>query len=338
MKEYRFFFEEDLGGGDVREITRTEWLKDSVDPRKYGHELAKDIIYGRKQSFKMFGQKRKFYDCQYINHKMINDDFEQAKKDYFKEREQWENVAAKKLEKEVKKMVDFDFFQITGKWNAAKVTRRADKLEEAERAADELERGGASNVEIIGVKAGKREKIRGQRKPAKPAKKKAPSKTRVRKKTPAKRTKTAVKTKGTTGDYITDFKTEKKAKAAAKNIRALGFETEIVEPRGQLDLFGVDENKKVVIRFSNIELATLINDYYDLIKSGERLTGYKNLLTTFEKANPRERIEFTKKEIKSIIGVLQKYMKKHITEKADSSIYGQTKDLKDTLIKAFYNV
>ena len=72
--------------------------------------------------------------------------------------------------------MDFDFFQITGKWNAAKVTRRADKLEEAERAADELERGGASNVEIIGVKAGKREKIRGQRKPAKPAKKKAPAK------------------------------------------------------------------------------------------------------------------------------------------------------------------
>lgn len=204
--------------------------------------------------------------------------------------------------------MDFDFFQITGKWNAAKVTRRADKLEEAERAADELERGGASNVEIIGVKAGKREKIRGKRKPAKPAKKKTPAKTRAKKKTPAKRTKTA--------------KDKDKPKA----------------PNGQLDLFGVDENKKVVIRFSNIELATLINDYYDLIQSGERLTGYKTLLTTFEKANPRERIEFTKKEIKSIIGVLQKYMKKHITEKADSSIYGQTKDLKDTLIKAFYNV
>lgn len=231
--------------------------------------------------------------------------------------------------------MDFDFFQITGKWNAAKVTRRADKLEEAERAADELERGGASNVEIIGVKAGKREKIRGQRKPAKPAKKKAPAKTRAKKKTPPKRTKAAK-------DKVS--KLSKDDLNAIDSIFSRDGRIKILsidkpkEPRGQLDLFGVDENKKVVIRFSNIELATLINDYYDLIQSGERLTGYKALLTTFEKATPRERIEFTKKEIKSIIGVLQKYMKKHITEKTDSSIYGQTKDLKDTLIKAFYNV
>ena len=313
MKEYRFFFKEDLGGGDVREITRTEWLKDSVDPRKYGHELAKDIIYGRKQSFKMFGQKRKFYDCQYISHKMINDDFEQAKKDYFKELEQRENAAAKKLEKEVEKMVEFDFYQITGKWNAAKVTRRADKLEEAERAADELERGGASNVEIIGVKAGKREKIRGQSKPAKPAKKKASAKTRAKKKTPAKRAKTAVKTKGTTGDYVTDFKTEKKAKAAAENIRALGFETEIVEPRGQLDLFKTI--KKFKIEFSKDEI--------NLLRGALHLGGWSNvqiylnsdeypklLNTLFDAARlPQPKMELKNNEICALCVSIEKRIK-----------------------------
>lgn len=313
MKEYRFFFKEDLGGGDVREITRTEWLKDSVDPRKYGHELAKDIIYGRKQSFKMFGQKRKFYDCQYISHKMINDDFEQAKKDYFKEREQRENSAAKKLEKEVEKMVEFDFYQITGKWNAAKVTRRADKLEEAERAADELERGGASNVEIIGVKAGKREKIRGQIKPAKPAKKKSPAKTRERKKTPAKRAKTAVKTKGITGEYyITDFTTEKKAKAAAENIRALGFETEIVEPRGQLDLFTSDENKNKSFLFSPRELEAIFSALSSYGAGGLSSVSYKELLNCFERAALRGgdiQITLNGRERVLIYSALQKRLK-----------------------------
>lgn len=234
--------------------------------------------------------------------------------------------------------MDFDYYQIKGKWNAATLNRRAEKLEEAQAAADELEEAGAKGVEIIGVKAGKRETIRGKKKPAKPAKTTKAAKVQAKKKTPAKRKKTAVKMTGTTGTYTTDYKTEKKAKAASKNIAALGYKTEIVEPSGQLDLFTGDESKKVILKFSEREIATLINDYYDLIESGERLTGYKSLLTTFEKATPRERIEFTKKEIKSIIGVLQKYMKKHISDKSESSIYGQTKELKDSLIKAYYNV
>lgn len=234
--------------------------------------------------------------------------------------------------------MDFDYYQIKGKWNAATLNRRAEKLEEAQAAADELEEAGAKGVEIIGVKAGKRETIRGKKKAPKAAKTPKAAKVPAKKKKAAKRKKTAVKMTGTTGTFTTDYKTEKKAKAAAQNIRALGFDTEIVEPAGQLDLFTGDESKKVILKFSESELKTLINDYYDLISSGERLTNYKSLLTTLEKANAREKIELTKKEIKSIIGVLQKYMKKNISNKGVSSIYGQTKELKDSLIKAYYNV
>jgi hypothetical protein len=234
--------------------------------------------------------------------------------------------------------MDFDYYQIRGKWNAATLNRRAEKLEEAQAAADELEEAGAAGVEIIGVKAGKRETIRGKKKAPKAAKAPKAKKAPATKKKAAKRKKTAVKMTGTTGTYTTDYKTQKKAKAAAQNIRKLGYNTEIVEPAGQLDLFEDDETKKVILKFSETELKTLINDYYDLISSGERLTNYKSLLTTFEKANAREKIELTKKEIKSIIGVLQKYMKKNISSKGASSIYGQTKELKDSLIKAYYNV
>lgn len=234
--------------------------------------------------------------------------------------------------------MDFDYYQIKGKWNAATLNRRAEKLEEAQAAADELEEAGAKGVEIIGVKAGKRETIRGKKKAPKAAKTPKAAKVPAKKKKATKRKKTAVKMTGTTGTFTTDYKTEKKAKAAAQNIRALGFDTEIVEPAGQLDLFTGDESKTVILKFSESELKTLINDYYDLISSGERLTNYKSLLTTLEKANAREKIELTKKEIKSIIGVLQKYMKKNISNKGVSSIYGQTKELKDSLIKAYYNV
>lgn len=134
-------------------------------------------------------------------------------------------------------MIDFDYFQIRGKWNAATLNRRAEKLEEAQAAADELEEAGAKGVEIIGVKAGKRETIRGKKNATKADKTPKAAKVQAKKKTPAKRKKTAVKMTGTTGTYTTDYKTEKKAKAAAENIRALGFDTQIIEPAGQLDLF-----------------------------------------------------------------------------------------------------
>lgn len=214
-------------------------------------------------------------------------------------------------------MIDFDYYQIRGKWNAATLNRRAEKLEEAQAAADELEEAGAKGVEIIGVKAGKRETIRGKKKAAQAAK------------TPKAKKAQAKKKKAYTAPKMKVKKQEKRKPKKATPKR---------EPAGQLDLFTGDESKTVILKFSEIELRTLINDYYDLISSGERLTNYKSLLTTFEKANAREKIELTKKEIKSIIGVLQKYMKKNISSKGVSSIYGQTKELKDSLIKAYYNV
>lgn len=214
-------------------------------------------------------------------------------------------------------MLDFDYYQIKGKWNAATLNRRAEKLEEAQAAADELEEAGAKGVEIIGVKAGKRETIRGKKKAQKAAK------------TPKAKKAPATKKKAYTAPKMKVKEQEKRKPKKSVSNR---------EPAGQLDLFTGDESKTVILKFSEIELKTLINDYYDLISSGERLTNYKSLLTTFEKANAREKIELTKKEIKSIIAVLQKYMKKNISNKGVSSIYGQTKELKDSLIKAYYNI
>lgn len=83
-------------------------------------------------------------------------------------------------------MIDFDYYQIKGKWNAATLNRRAEKLEEAQAAADELEEAGAKGIEIIGVKAGKRETIRGKKKAPKAAKvqakkKKAPKAAKIKK-------------------------------------------------------------------------------------------------------------------------------------------------------------
>lgn len=289
MKEYRFYFKYDYGKGNTEERTEDVIITNVTNPDKYGRQRAKDIVYGKKRQWKLYGNeyKRKFFDCVFLR-----------------------SVFLRNIEKNEGDKMDFDYYQIKGKWNAATLNRRAEKLDEAQAAADELEAAGAKSVEIIGVKAGRRETIRGKKNVA------------------AK--KTAVKMTGTTGEYITDYKTHEKAAAAAKNIER------------QLDLFSnnEDENKTKILKFSDSELGTIINDYYDLISSGERLTNYKNTLTTFEKAHPREKIEFTKKEIKQIIGVLQKYMKKHNTDKdkSASSFYGHTKELRDFFIKAYYNV
>lgn len=153
--------------------------------------------------------------------------------------------------------MDFDYYQIKGKWNAATLNRRAEKLEEAQAAADELEEAGAKGVEIIGVKAGKRETIRGKKKAPKAAKTPKAKKAPAKKKKAAKGKKTAVKMTGTTGTFTTEYNTEKKAKAAAQNIRNLGYKTEIVEPRGQLDLF--KQTKKFKIQFTKDELDVLRN-------------------------------------------------------------------------------
>lgn len=206
--------------------------------------------------------------------------------------------------------MDFDYYQIKGKWNAATLNRRAEKLEEAQAAADELEEAGAKGVEIIGVKAGKRETIRGKKNAPKPAKATKAKKAPATKKKAAKRKKTAVKMTGTTGTYTTDYNTEKKAKAAAENIRGLGFETEIVEPAGQLDLFDTDKNKDEIWRFNLNELnfiSMALKEFFpNYINAPLKLTTkeYDDLINCFERAKMRGgniNIKLNENETKNII-------------------------------------
>jgi hypothetical protein len=149
--------------------------------------------------------------------------------------------------------MDFDYYQIKGKWNAATLNRRAEKLEEAQAAADELEEAGAAGVEIIGVKAGKRETIRGKKKAPKAAK------TPKAKKAPATKKKAAKATKK---------KNDKISKMSADDLRAidsifshdgkikiLKTNTPKREPAGQLDLF--KQQKKFKIQFTKEELDIL---------------------------------------------------------------------------------
>lgn len=120
--------------------------------------------------------------------------------------------------------MDFDYYQIKGKWKAATLNRRAEKLEEAQASADELEEAGAKGVEIIGVKAGKRETIRGKKKPAKPAKTTKAAKVQATKKKPAT--------------------------AAKKQKDKIKTNTPKREPAGQLDLFSSVE----IPKYKTIEL------------------------------------------------------------------------------------
>ena len=130
--------------------------------------------------------------------------------------------------------MDFDYYQIKGKWNAATLNRRAEKLEEAQAAADELEEAGAKGVEIIGVKAGKRETIRGKKKAPKAAK--APK----AKKEPAKK--------------------KKAAQAAKKPKDKIKTDTPPREPAGQLDLFTGLPVEITGKRFKNYKITGRRND------------------------------------------------------------------------------
>ena len=144
--------------------------------------------------------------------------------------------------------MDFDYYQIKGKWNAATLNRRAEKLEEAQAAADELEEAGAKGVEIIGVKAGKRETIRGKKKPAKPAKTPKAAKVAAKKKTPAKRVK---KTKDKLSKMsVDDLNAIDSIFSHDGKIKILKTNTPKREPRGQLDLFSSVE----IPKYKTIEL------------------------------------------------------------------------------------
>lgn len=213
--------------------------------------------------------------------------------------------------------MDFDYYQIRGKWNAATLNRRAEKLEEAQAAADELEEAGAKGIEIIGVKAGKRETIRGKKKAPKAAK------TPKAKKAPATKKKayTAPKMK------VKAQEKPKPKKAAPK-----------VEPAGQLDLFNYqfeNENKKIILSFTQTDLNSLTHAFYSLIDSGEKMpSGYKKLLDTFTESptNGNVKIEISFKEIRVLTQVCQMYLRKYIDDKGKSSVYDTITNLKKLFI------
>lgn len=235
--------------------------------------------------------------------------------------------------------MDFDYYQIRGKWNAATLNRRAEKLEEAQAAADDLEEAGAAGVEIIGVKAGKRETIRGKKKAPKAAK------TPKAKKAPATKKKAAKATKK---------QNDKISKMSADDLRAidsifshdgkikiLKTNTPKREPAGQLDLFDVmkDDKKKVLYSFTQVDIKSLITAFYSLIQAGEKLpAGYKSILTTFEKSDTtgNVKIEFSYNEIKLLTKICQMYLRKFISDKGKSNIYKTIQELKKLFLMWIY--
>lgn len=327
MKEYRFKLLYDYGGGDEREETATRILNENQDPAKYGAQLVRDLIYGKKNEFKMFGTPRRFFDCQLLEYKLLRDvTKDQLKKEYEEERERNTGLNAARLKREVQKM-DFDYYTIRGKWNGANVSRRADKLADAERAADELEAGGVDGVEIVGVKAGTRETIRGRKKAKKPAKAAGGATTPAKKKKPR-----------------TPPKTKKKAASKKKAAQPAA-------DSGQLDLFKPNEmirtpnsERKVYIKFTPWkDCSAIVAAYYDVVSSGKsrQIGKYKQLLTTFEKIEGRKSpvdVQLSENEILQLIKVCQIYLRNNIFLKKTGTTYQTIKELKDTMIKAYYNV
>lgn len=207
----------------------------------------------------------------------------------------------------------FDYYQIRGKWNAATLNRRAEKLEEAQAAADELEEAGAAGVEIIGVKAGKRETIRGKKKAAKAAK------TPKEKKAPAKK--------------------KKAAQAAKKPKDKIKTDTPKREQAGQLDLFdNTDLKKDEIWRFDLNELnfiSMALKEFFpNYINAPLKLTTkeYDELINCFERAKMRGgniNIKLNENETKNIIRSLMwlkeqehVYNKDYIQEIIDGLNYG----------------
>lgn len=202
-------------------------------------------------------------------------------------------------------MIDFDYYQIKGKWNAATLNRRAEKLEEAQAAADELEEAGAKGVEIIGVKAGKRETIRGKKNAPKAAKTPKAAKVQATKKKAAKAAKK---------------QNDKISKMSADDLRAidsifshdgkikiLKTNTPKREPAGQLDLFA-DESPKLFL-FSNRELKAIFSA---LSSYGAKDFKERELEKCFERAAGRGgniQISLNGNERVRILNALKKMLK-----------------------------
>ena len=212
--------------------------------------------------------------------------------------------------------MDFDYYQIKGKWNAATLNRRAEKLEEAQAAADELEEAGAKGVEIIGVKAGKRETIRGK-KAAKATKKQKDKISKM----------SADDLRAIDSIFSHDGK-----------IKILKTNTPKREPAGQLDLFENTDKNKDVWRFEPNELnfiSMALKEFFpNYINAPLKLSTkeYDELINCFERAKMRGgniNIELNENEIKNIIRSLMwlkeqehVYNKDYIQEIIDGLNYG----------------
>lgn len=179
-------------------------------------------------------------------------------------------------------MIDFNYYQIKGKWNAATLNRRAEKLEEAQAAADELEEAGAKGIEIIGVKAGKRETIRGKKKATKAAKTPKAAKLQAKK---------------------------KKAAQAAKKPKD---KTPKREQAGQLDLFTGLPVEITGKRFKNYKIKFSNDELFQIVESYDYFTGIRNYklektIKEAEKLNKDVALDLSGNEIKNIIDSLSSY-------------------------------
>lgn len=212
-------------------------------------------------------------------------------------------------------MIDFDYYQIKGKWNAATLNRRAEKLEEAQEAADELEEAGAKGVEIIGVKAGKRETIRGKKKAPKAAKTPKAAKVQAKKKKAAKgKKKQKDKISKMSAD---DLRAINSIFSHDGKIKILKTNTPKREPAGQLDLFKDLPNKKntkhkTMLTHDEIEMVNtclglnnVLFSAIDIISEKE----FEELKKTFseaEKTFNSELLELKDNEIRTIALALTK--------------------------------
>lgn len=332
MKEYIFYFRENYGGNDIRDISKYIILRDNQDPAKFGIQEAKDMIYGKKSQYKMFGTPRRFYDVQYKGYKFSrNVDIKKEREEYRKNREQEAQCAEIKLKKEVEKMGNYDYYEIKFVWHGADCKRRAADLEEAKSARTELKNAGVKDVTIYGVKKGSKEIQNTKKQYVKPEFKheKPEPKKEKPKKTATKNKKTAVKMTGTSGTFTTDYKTEKKAKAAAKNIRKLGYKTEIIEPAGQLDLFSSEKKASVKFNYSEIlEIRNALFEYGEPKNAFLTTVKIKELTDVFESVSDDSNIELSFNELQFIILALD------YTRKMESDWPGliRTKNLIDQLL------
>lgn len=229
--------------------------------------------------------------------------------------------------------MDFDYYQIKGKWNAATLNRRAEKLEEAQAAADELEEAGAAGVEIIGVKAGTRETIRGKKKAPKAAKTPKAKKAPATKKKAAKATKKPIdKISKMSAD---DFRAIESIFRHDGKIKILKTNTPKREPAGQLDLFS--SLKKARVKFNYSEILEIRNAIF---KYGEPKNAFltskkiKELAAVFESVSNETNIELSFNELQFIVLALD-YSKKFESDlkrlEKTKKLINQLLNISDTL-------